>query len=279
MNQFILAANESALTTVWNFFWNGGIFMMLLLATSLSSFTLILWRIIALKRELVIPKDVEAAVASFTPTETNLSNLLELLRRQDSPFSRIVMQACRQFNWTKSENLTALQTLARKEIHQLERGLTQLEIITGLGPLLGLLGTVSGLVAVFSSLGTDGTNTAGVASGIAEALNTTIMGLAVAIPSMIAFSIFSKRVEWLAVDMEANIESLLAKCYHEPYVEDAHHQAPAEEPAATVAEEADASTEKGEEAKPAAKAKDSKDGTRTSIQAKPAGKKGAQQPA
>ena len=236
MNHLLLA---NALTSVWNFFWEGGIFMMLLLATSLFSFTLIIWRILALKRELVIPKAVEDAVASFTPTETNLANLLEVIKKHDSAFSRLVHQACRQFSWTKAENLTSLQTAARKEIHQLEGGLTMLEVITGIGPLLGLLGTVSGLVQVFASIGAagNGADTSGVAGGIAEALNTTIMGLTVAIPSLISFSIFSKRVEWLAVDMEANIESLLAKCYHEPFAEEhAHIQEVEPEPVAIVEE-------------------------------------------
>lgn len=229
MNILLLA---NALTSVWNFFAQGGIFMILLLVTSIISFTLIIWRIMALKRELVIPRAVEEAVSTFTPTEANLANLLDTIKKHDSPFSRLVHQACRQFSWTKAENLTALQTAGRKEIHQLEGGLTMLEIITGLGPLLGLLGTVSGLVEVFASINVAGAgaDTSGVAGGIAEALNTTIMGLVVAIPSLIAFSIFSKRVEWLSVDMESNIESLLAKCYHEPFAEEHAHVEAAPEP-------------------------------------------------
>lgn len=255
MSSLLLA---NALQSVWNFFWEGGFFMLLLLASSLFAFTIIIWRGMVLRRELVIPAEVESAVATFTPTEANLNNLLAVLQKRDSPFSRIVLQACRQFTWTKSENLTALQTVARKEIHQLETGLTLLEILTGLGPLLGLLGTVSGLVGVFASLGGDGANTAGVASGIAEALNTTIMGLAVAIPTLIAHSIYSKRIEWLAVDMEAAIESLLAKCYHEAHVDDQHlhhHQhahfedSTHAEPAATADS---ASTADGKEKRPPA---------------------------
>jgi biopolymer transport protein ExbB len=269
MNHLLLA---NALTSIWHFFYDGGVFMFVLLGTSIFSFTLIIWRIVALKRENVIPKAVEDAVSTFTPTEANLSRLLDLIKKHDSPFSRIVLQACRQFSWTKAENLTALQTLARKEIHHLEGGLTLLEVIVGLGPLLGLLGTISGLGQVFTSLGSGGASAdmAGVAAGIAEALNATIMGLVVAIPSLIAFSVFSKRVEWLAVDMESNIESLLAKCYHEPYHEEAAViEAPesiAPEPSLSAAREAETA---------AAHAEPASSSTRESIPAKPASKKQA----
>jgi biopolymer transport protein ExbB len=217
IHQPLILAN--AFAQVWSFFVEGGFFMYLLAATSLVAVTVIIWRAMALRRERVIPAEVETAVSNFMPENDRLERLVELLRRSDSPFSRIVLQACRQFNWTKSENLTALQTRARKEIHHLEQGLTVLEIIVGIAPLLGLLGTVSGLVRVFGSIGFDGADPTTLAAGIAEALNTTIAGLAVAIPSLIAHNIFTKRVEWLSVDMETNIEGLLAKCYHEPYEE------------------------------------------------------------
>ena len=99
---------------------------------------------------------------------------------------------------------------------RLERGLIVLEVITGIAPLLGLLGAVSGLVHVFAHLGLSAgaTDTKGIALGISEALNTTIFGLSIAVPSLIAFSYFSKKVEVMAVEMESLVADLLAKCYY-----------------------------------------------------------------
>ena len=88
---------------------------------------------------------------------------------------------------------------------RLERGLIVLEVITGIAPLIGLIGTVSGLVHVFSSLGLSAARPTRrpIALGISEALNCTIFGLSIAVPSLIAFSYFSKKVEVLSVEMES----------------------------------------------------------------------------
>jgi biopolymer transport protein ExbB len=98
----------------------------------------------------------------------------------------------------------------------LESGLFILEIIVGIAPLLGLLGAVSGLVHVFGNIGSGVMSTSdlkGIASGIGEALSTTIVGLAIAILSLIAFLSFTRRVETAAVQMESMVTDLVDKLY------------------------------------------------------------------
>ena len=110
----------------------------------------------------------------------------------------------------------------------MESGLFILEIVVGIAPLLGLLGAVTGLVKVFGNIGSGAMSTAdlkGIASGIGEALSTTIVGLAIAIPALVAFSYFSRRVERLAVEMESLLTDLIEKIFHaarrqESYVPD-----------------------------------------------------------
>jgi biopolymer transport protein ExbB len=97
-------------------------------------------------------------------------------------------------------------------VARLEKGLVFLEITTGVAPLLGLLGTLSGLVGVFANLGDTGDPTL-VARGISEALNTTIMGLAVAAPSLIAYNYYMRKVEIMAVEMESLSGELMEKLY------------------------------------------------------------------
>ena len=92
----------------------------------------------------------------------------------------------------------------------MERGLIILEITTGIAPLLGLLGTLSGLVGIFTAIGTD---PIAVARGIAEALNTTIVGLAVAVPSLVTYNYFQRRIEVMAVEMESLVADLVVNCY------------------------------------------------------------------
>jgi biopolymer transport protein ExbB len=118
--------------------------------------------------------------------------------------------------WPRSENIEFAQTKARAELVRLERGLIVLEVVTGIAPLIGLIGTVSGLVQVFSGLGlsSGAADTKAVALGISMALNCTIFGLSIAVPSLIAFSYFSKKVEVLSVQMESVVSDLIAKCYY-----------------------------------------------------------------
>jgi biopolymer transport protein ExbB len=92
-----------------------------------------------------------------------------------------------------------------------------LEIVVGISPLLGLLGAVTGLVRVFGNIGNGAMSTSdlkGIASGIGEALSTTIVGLAIAIAALVAFSYFSRRVERLAVEMESLLIDLIEKIFH-----------------------------------------------------------------
>jgi biopolymer transport protein ExbB len=118
--------------------------------------------------------------------------------------------------WPRSENIESVQTRARRELVRLERGLIVLEVVTGIAPLIGLIGTVSGLVHVFSGLGvsTGASDTKAVALGISEALNCTIFGLCIAVPALISFSYFSKKVEVMSVEMESLVSDLIAKCYY-----------------------------------------------------------------
>src|SRR5207302_4304971 len=102
---------------------------------------------------------------------------------------------------TRSENIEAVQTRARHEMVRLERGLIVLEVIVGIAPLLGLIGAVSGLVHVFSHLGlsSGAADTRKIALGIAEALNATVFGLSIAVPTLVGFTYLFRKVEVMSV--------------------------------------------------------------------------------
>ena len=201
---------------VIQFFVRGGLFMAPLWLASLISLSVLLERALAIRRAHIInPKLVEAIENlryGQAPTE------IESLADDRTVLARLVRTALRNVTWPKSENAETLQTKARTEISRLERGLVILEIAVGVGPLLGLLGTVSGLIKIFGNVGDQQIATQGVAiaRGISEALNTTVFGLVVAIPALISFSIFSRRVESFAVELEGYCNELLAKLYSEP---------------------------------------------------------------
>jgi biopolymer transport protein ExbB len=127
----------------------------------------------------------------------------------------LIKVVIRHMHVDRSENQDAVQVAARTEMVKLEQGLFILEILVGITPLLGLLGAVSGLVKVFAAFGDAGAqgDTHIIASGISEALSTTVVGLAIAIPCLIAYSVFVRKLETIAAEMEALISLLLSKCY------------------------------------------------------------------
>ena len=208
----------ASIHTMIQFFIHGGFFMGLLLLCSLVSLAVIILRGLALRRALVMPEMIEREIEMLQPDDTEgVVKLSRLVRNDDSTLARIAQVGLQNLNWPKIENLEAVQTKARTEIVRLESGMFILEIIVGIAPLLGLLGAVSGLVKVFASFGANASANDPhlMANGISEALSTTIVGLAIAIPSLIAYSYFSKRVEIMASEMESLISELLAKCYYQ----------------------------------------------------------------
>ena len=212
----MLPVSLATLQSIYDFFVQGGFFMVLLLLCSLSAVSVIITRGLALRRGVVMPPMIEQEIAGLEPDDMDaLAKLSRMVRNDISALANVAQVGLQHLNWPKLENMEAVQTRARHELVRLESGLFILEIIVGIAPLLGLLGAVSGLVTVFAAFGSDA-NTQdphGIAKGISEALSTTIVGLAIAIPSLIAHSYFSKKVEKMASDMETLIAELLSKCY------------------------------------------------------------------
>ena len=203
------------LQTMVNFFTKGGLFMWPLLACSIVTVTTIVLSTLTLREKKVLPLVIESEIERLVPGGS-AERLIRVVNDDSSSLARITRVALQHMRWPRSENIEFAQTRARAELVRLERGLIVLEVVTGIAPLIGLIGTVSGLVQVFSGLGlsTGAADTKAVALGISMALNCTIFGLSIAVPSLIAFSYFSKKVEVLSVQMESIVSDLIAKCYY-----------------------------------------------------------------
>ena len=107
-----------------------------------------------------------------------------------------------------------MQTRARHEIARLERGLVVLEIIVGIAPLLGLVGTILGMMTAFGNVGQAGQiDPDELAKGISLILRATLLGLLIAIPSLIFWSYYTKKVESVAVEMESLCDEFLRRQY------------------------------------------------------------------
>jgi biopolymer transport protein ExbB len=203
-----------ALHSITSFFVKGGTFMWPLLVCSIVAVTTIILRTIALREKNVIPLVVESELERLAPG-ASAERLARVVHHDPSSLARIVRVALAHLRWPRADNVEAVQTRARHEMVRLERGLVVLEVITGIAPLIGLIGTVSGLIHVFASLGLSAgaADAKRIALGISEALTCTIFGLGIAVPSLVAFVYFSKKVEVMSVEMESLITDLLSKLY------------------------------------------------------------------
>jgi biopolymer transport protein ExbB len=206
---------SDAFQSIIGFFQKGGVFMWPLLACSIVSLTTIILRTLALREKNVIPLTLVNEMERLAPGASP-ERLARMVHHDPSSISRICRVALAHLRWPRSENVEAVQTRARHEMVRLERGLVVLEVIVGIAPLIGLIGTVSGLIHVFASLGLSAgaADAKRIALGISEALSTTIFGLGIAVPSLIAFVYFSKKVEVLSVEMESLVTDLLSKLYY-----------------------------------------------------------------
>src|SRR5438093_2686307 len=211
----ITIETPETVNTVLGFFSRGGLFMWPLLACSIVSVTMMILRGLVLQQKKVMPPAIEEEIEHLAPGESP-ERLSRLAHHDNSSLARIVRVALQHLRGPRSENVEAVQTRARHEMVRLEKGLIILEVIVGIAPLRGLIGAVSGLVHVFSHLGlsSGASDTRQIALGIAEALNATVFGLSIAVPTLVGFSYFSRKVEVMSVEMETLVLELINKCYY-----------------------------------------------------------------
>ena len=183
-----------------------------LILTSIVAVTVIIERGIALRWEKTIPSQVAEGVQNYQSAH-DIGRLQATCEQHPSPLSRLLLFATEHLNWPKTENTQLLETRARHEVTRLERGLVVLEIIVGIAPLLGLVGTIYGLIVLFAGWHQGSAETAKFAQGISLALRATLMGLLIAIPALIGWSYYSKKVENLSVEMESLCDEFLRKHY------------------------------------------------------------------
>jgi len=179
-------------------FTHAGIFIYPLALCSLIAVFITIERLLALRPSRVMPA---AMVDAFT------SGQFEAVQGdRNSVAGRIV-----HFFRSRQSDADSLKAYARLEVSRMERGVFLLEVVIGAAPLIGLLGTVTGLTQVFSgfSAETGLPDPAAFIRGIALALNTTILGLAIAIPALAAHAYVLRRVESLAARIGLGVQALL----------------------------------------------------------------------
>lgn len=180
----------------------GGWLMVPILACSVAVIAISIERWWTLNPEKIVPKTQLGQVWGWIQNNQMDSEKLKQLRRS-SQLGRILAAGLSNSRHGREVMKDSIAEAANQVIHEMERFLGALGTIAAIAPLLGLLGTVFGMITVFTSLNLEGAgNTAALAGGISEALITTAAGLCVAIPAMIMHRFFVRRVDTLVVTME-----------------------------------------------------------------------------
>jgi biopolymer transport protein ExbB len=187
----------------------GGWLMLPIVVCSTLAVAIIIERFWSLRRSKVVPDGVGSMVEDWAARhELDMRHLSKL--RAESALGRVLAAALANRNRPRDIMKEAVEDTGRHVVHELERFLNTLGTIAGIAPLLGLLGTVIGMIKVFSAIMLHGVGNANeLAGGISEALITTAAGLTVAIPSYFFYRYFRGKVAEYVVSMEEQAISLI----------------------------------------------------------------------
>ena len=197
----------------------GGWLMLPIVLCSIIAVAITLERLWTLQRRRVLPKDLTMRVWEWARGRQLDQKHLSILSA-NSPMGRVLAAGLANRHQSREVLKEIVQDTGRHVVHELERYLNSLGTIVAVTPLLGLLGTVIGMVKVFTAITTAGVgNPTVLAGGISEALITTAAGLSVAIPSLIAYRYLRGQVDALVVDMEKEAMKLIDALHGNPAAE------------------------------------------------------------
>lgn len=199
----------------------GGWVMVPILLGSVIAAAIMLERFWTLQSRRVVPRDLSRQVWDWiSRNELSHQHIQEL--RENSPLGQILAAGLINRNQDRALMKEAIEDTGRHVVHELGRYLNTLGTVAVVSPLLGLLGTVTGMIRTFSALtsGTGG-DPAALAGGISEALITTAAGLIVAIPALIGYRYLRSRVNAYVVQMEKEAIGLVEALHRRQYVQSA----------------------------------------------------------
>ncbi len=193
-----------------DYFLKGGLLMYPLAACSLIALAVILEKAVHFARARPAKGQAEAVIQAAR--EGRLEQARALCNHGSPPLARLFAAALAQRDLPRADLENALSRLGSRELKQLSHRLHWLELVGRIAPMLGLTGTVTGLTRAFRTVAAlkQVTDPSLLASGIWEALITTIAGLFIGIPALIAYHLYDNRLRALAFELKTSSEELIA---------------------------------------------------------------------
>ena len=211
-DQAAAAATDADAVSLWATIAKGGIIGYMIICMSLCTVALIIEHFLSLRHSVLLPEDHVDTLADFVK-KGDYKQAVGLCNDNDNFLTRIMASGLNQcqvgLGYQDVEK--SAEEAARREAGRLYRKLEYLSFIAASAPMLGLLGTVTGMISAFNHIAAiDGAaRSSQLASAISQALITTCLGLIVAIPALFFLSVFRNRIEGILTDAEVTIESIL----------------------------------------------------------------------
>jgi biopolymer transport protein ExbB len=194
---------------MWAILVKGGPVMIPLTLFSIVGLGVVIEKFISLRSQKVLQREIINCIESVR-SPADIPMAIKICERHDGPFANIIRTGLQESGSSLVLVRQSMEDVGRREVRRLSRFLVVLETVAAASPLLGLLGTVFGMIEVFSVISIAGVGQAGLLSGgIAEALITTAYGLSIGIPALIAFNFFDSRVDGLVNKIESYSHELL----------------------------------------------------------------------
>jgi len=180
----------------------GGIMMYPLILASVLALAIIIERFFSLRKKKIIIPDIINVVEQFSSFQ-DMELAKNICSKYSGPLSNLIKIGLDNTDLDRADIKELIEDQGRQEVRHLERGLTILETVAVIAPLMGLLGTVLGMIRVFGVIKEQGIGQAAALSGgISEALITTVTGLFVGIPVLIFYNYFARKAENFVLDIE-----------------------------------------------------------------------------
>jgi biopolymer transport protein ExbB len=195
----------------WELFEQGGLMMYPLTLCSVLALAISLERGLSLRRKRIIRPEIVGVVENIQgPEDVGLAQ--SVCGQYKGPFAQVMRAGLDNRHLPQDEIRESILDQGRQEMGALQKGLVVLETVASVSPLLGLLGTVLGMIKVFQEISEVGIGQGNLlAGGIAEAILTTAAGLFIAIPSLVFYNYFSNKAETLILEIEKYSNALLKK--------------------------------------------------------------------
>ncbi len=187
---------------MWELVKAGGYVMWPIILCSIAAAAIVVERLWTLQESRVIPKELTNKVMQWIETRALNDKMIAALE-QNSPLGKVIAAGLANRNRPRDILVERVTDTGRHVVHELERFMSTLGTIASIAPLLGLLGTVIGIIRAFNDISSQGSGDPRILSGgIAQALITTAAGLCVAIPALVGYRYLRGRIEIIVVQME-----------------------------------------------------------------------------